>query len=139
MSDVVRETINERLTKYLDRDFAEVVKVPDRLSRSCSQGICVEKDPYISLRYVLELAVDQAANGKGKERHANGEPFDQQKICKISRAVGVGFALGQALKKAEESVRLDRNAGLREILGAINYLAAAYIVLSEVGNPEAGY
>ena len=137
MSDVVVETIDERLTKYLDRDFAEVVKVPDRLSRS-TKPIPTE-DPYISLRYVLELAVDQAANGKGKERHANGEPFDQQKICKISRAVGVGFALGQALKKAEESVRLNKEAALREILGAINYLAAAYIVLSEVGNPEAGY
>ena len=125
----------ERVKEYLTRDF-DVVKVPDKLSRSCSQSSCLEEDPYISLRYVLELAVDQAANGKGKERHANGEPFDQQKICKISRAVGVGFALGQALKKAEESVRLDKDAGLREILGAINYLAAAYIVLNEVGNPE---
>ena len=120
----------ERVKEYLTRDF-DVVKVPDKLSRSCSQSSCLEEDPYISLRYVLELAVDQAANGKGKERHANGEPFDQQKICKISRAVGVGFALGQALKKAEESVRLDKDAGLREILGAINYLAAAYIVLNE--------
>ena len=130
MSDVVGETIDERLAKYLDRDFSsEVAKVPDRLS--CSTQYIPTEDPYISLRYVLELAVDQAANGKGKERHANGEPFDQQKICKISRAVGVGFALGQALKKAEESVRLDKDAGLREILGAINYLAAAYIVLNE--------
>ena len=120
----------ERVKEYLTRDF-DVVKVPDKLSRSCSQSSCLEEDPYISLRYVLELAVDQAANGKGKERHANGEPFDQQKICKISRAVGVGFALGQALKKVEESIRLDKDAGLREILGAINYLAAAYIVLSE--------
>ena len=60
MSDAV-ETIDERLTKYLDRDFAEVVKVPDRLSRS-TKPIPTE-DPYISLRYVLELAVDQAANG----------------------------------------------------------------------------
>ena len=120
----------ERVKEYLTRDF-DIVKVPDRLSRSCSQSSCLEEDPYISLRYVLELAVDQAANGKGKERHANGEPFDQQKICKISRAVGVGFALGQALKKAEESVRLNKDAGLREILGAINYLAAAYIVLNE--------
>ena len=137
MSDVTVETIDERVTKYLDRDFAEVVKVPDRLSRSTKPS--PTEDPYISLRYVLELAVDQAANGKGKERHANGEPFDQQKICKISRAVGVGFALGQALKKAEESVRLDRDAGLREILGAINYLAAAYIVLNEVSNPQRGY
>ena len=118
----------EGVKEYLIRDFG-VVKAPDRLSRS-TEPVPVE-NPYRSLRYVLELAVDQAANGKGKERHASGEPFDQQKICKISRAVGVGFALGQAIKKAEESVRLNKESGLREILGAINYLAAAYIVLNE--------
>ena len=127
---IVNDTIPDRVKEYLTRDF-DVVKVPDRLSRSCSQSSCLEEDPYISLRYVLELAVDQAANGQGKERLANGEPFDLLKICKFSRAVGVGFALGQALKKAEESVRLNKEAALREILGAINYLAAAHIVLSE--------
>ncbi len=86
---------------------------------------------YESLGAVLQLAIDQAAKGKGVERHASGEPFSQQKICRISRSVGVGFALGQAEKKIEESVRLDAEAGLRELLGAINYTAAGYIVLQE--------
>ena len=86
---------------------------------------------YESLGHVLQMAVDQAANGKGKERHACGEPFDQQKICRISRFLGVGFALGQAEKKIEESVRLDGEAGQAELLGAINYVAAGLIVMAE--------
>ena len=88
-------------------------------------------DGYETLGAVLQLAIDQAAKGKGADRHASGEPFDQQKICRISRAVGVGFALGQAEKKIEESQRLPPDAGLRELLGAINYTAAGYIVVSE--------
>jgi hypothetical protein len=86
---------------------------------------------YESLGQVLQLAVDQAAKGKGLSRHASGEPFDQQKICRISRAVGVGFALGQAEKKIEESARLPVEAALHELLGAINYTAAGYIVTAE--------
>jgi len=87
---------------------------------------------YQSLRRVLDLALDQAANGKGKERHANeGEPFEKQKICEIARRVGLAFPIGQAIKKAEESVRLGLDAGIRENLGAIKYLAAAVIVMEE--------
>ena len=88
--------------------------------------------PYASLRRVLDLAWQQAANGKGRERHAkDGEPFEQQKICEIARRVGLGFPIGQAVKKAEESVGLGIGAGIRENLGAINYLAAAVIVMEE--------
>jgi len=96
------------------------------------EGESINPDEYQSLRRVLDLALDQAANGKGKERHANeGEPFEKQKICEISRRVGLAFPIGQAIKKAEESVRLGLDAGIRENLGAINYLAAAVIVMEE--------
>jgi hypothetical protein len=86
---------------------------------------------YESLSDVLSLAIQQAATGKGKERHATGEPFDKQPICNISRQVGVGFALGQAMKKIQESTRMDKVAGTFELLGAINYIAAAIIVRGE--------
>lgn len=86
---------------------------------------------YEALADVLALAIEQAAYGKGKERHANGEPFDQQKICRISRSMGCGFALGQAIKKIEEAARLDGPAAMAELLGAINYTAAGGIVLAE--------
>ena len=83
---------------------------------------------YDSLYLVLQEALDQAQIGKGVERHAeDGEPFDKQLICAITRRVGLGFPLGQAIKKAIESTRLGGEAGAQELLGAINYLSAAVI------------
>lgn len=88
-------------------------------------------DGYKSLCQVLTSAIQQASGGKGRERHAKpGEPFEKQKICEITRRVGLGYPLGQAIKKAEESLRLG-DRGPAEILGAINYLAAAYLVMDE--------
>jgi hypothetical protein len=89
---------------------------------------------YAPLNGVLKRAYEQAKDGKGKERHAKDkEPFDKQKICEITRRVGLGYPLGQAIKKAEESQRLSPEAAVKEILGAINYLAAAVIVIEEGG------
>lgn len=88
-------------------------------------------DDYAPLRRVLDLALEQASGGKGKERHADGKPFDQQPMLEIGRMVGVGFCLGQAMKKAQESSRMQPDAAKRELLGAINYLAGAYLLLEE--------
>lgn len=87
---------------------------------------------YESLADVLQEAIDQAQHGKGRERHAGGnESFDRQKICEITRRVGLGYPLGQAIKKAEESLTLGGERGVAELLGAINYLAAAVICSRE--------
>ena len=87
---------------------------------------------YEALGSVLKLAIDQAAVGKGAERHAEvGEPFDRQLICAIERRAGGGFCIGQAVKKTLESQRLNRTGGIQELLGAINYLAAAVVVIQE--------
>lgn len=90
---------------------------------------------YASLYSVLKDALHQAAAGKGKERHANDDPFERQSICEITRKHGLAFATGQAAKKLEESHRLlqlrGAEAAINEILGAINYAAAAVIVLRE--------
>lgn len=94
-----------------------------------------DSDNYASLRSVLSDALHQAAFGKGKERHANDDPFERQSICEITRKHGLAFATGQAAKKLEESHRLlqlrGAEAAINEILGAINYAAAAVIVLRE--------
>jgi hypothetical protein len=92
-----------------------------------------KKNPYKSLKDILNLAYLQASEGKGKERHASGEPFEDQPICSITRKVGIGFCLGQALKKIEESTRLSQYPGreIGELLGAINYIAGAIIVINE--------
>lgn len=82
---------------------------------------------YEKLADVLHRAFDQAARGKGKERHAQGEPFDRQVMQDGARRFGVGALLFQAFKKSEESQRLEDQRGINELLGAIVYLAGAVI------------
>lgn len=96
-----------------------------------------QPDPvgYASLKRVLRAAYEQAAFGKGRERHANDKPFDCQPIMEIGRMVGTGYQLGQAMKKAQEAGGMSRkgrhDAAKAELLGAINYLAAAYLQIEE--------
>lgn len=93
-------------------------------------------DPYAPLWRVLDAAYDQAANGKGKERHANDKAFTAQPIMEIARMVGPGYQLGQAMKKSAESFgmfgRGNYAAARSEMLGAINYLAASYLLMEEI-------
>lgn len=106
-------------------------KIPTELIHLVTSRSPVSRDPYESLKEVLDDALRQASDGKGKERHAKkDEPFDKQKICEITRRVGLGYPIGQAIKKAEESLRLGTR-GPDELLGAINYLAAAVICMRE--------
>ncbi len=85
---------------------------------------------YETLASVLDEALEQAQAGKGRERHASGEPFVEQPIVAICEDLGSAeFAVGQAHKKSREALRLSRLAARRELLGAINYLAAAVLVL----------
>lgn len=91
----------------------------------------LEGDGYDSLRRVMELAVTQASKGKGRDRHASEKPFRKQPIMEIGRMVGVGYHTGQAMKKAQEAMRLPNGHARTELLGAINYLAAAYLLLEE--------
>ena len=90
-------------------------------------------DPdYKSLAVVLVDAYKQASEGKGKDRHATNNPFDKQPLLEISRMVGIGGPLFQAMKKCQEATRLptvDRQVA--ELLGAINYIASAVILLKE--------
>ena len=92
---------------------------------------------YASLRAILDEAYDQAATGKGRDRHAQGQPFERQPICEIARLVGPAFPIGQALKKGQEAMRLPSGRAEAELLGAINYLAAAVIVMRETPHGEA--
>ena len=93
-------------------------------------------DGYDSLRAIYAMALEQAQGGKGRERHANGQPFDQQPICQGGRRFGAGCLIYQAWKKAHETpVLMNMDNGteraIRELLGVINYAAAAIIVLQE--------
>ena len=88
---------------------------------------------YESLGLALGEAVAQAARGKGADRHAEkGEPFSDQLIMSIPKRLGDGgecFCLGQAAKKIFESRRLAPAPSRAELLGAINYIAAAWSLL----------
>lgn len=90
---------------------------------------------YAPLKRVLMTAYNHAAVGKGRERHANGGDFLTQDIMAIARVHGIGFQTGQAEKKVREShgmmERGDYRLAKAELLGAINYLAAAYLLIEE--------
>jgi len=81
---------------------------------------------YKELSRVLWEAFDQAAWGKGRERHANDEPFEDQLMMTITRLVD-SFPLGQAIKKIVESQRLDYPYNKLELIGAINYIAGGIL------------
>lgn len=92
-----------------------------------------QNDGYDQLRRVLAMAVEQAARGKGKERHATpGEPFELQQIVTIGKWLGsFDGEVFQACKKAIEAKRLPKRKAINELLGSINYLAAA-VLLAEL-------
>lgn len=103
----------------------------------------VPEEGFESLFNILKEAHDQAAFGKGKERHGQGLPYAAQPMQTISFMLrGSQGLLWQAMKKIQEAngklddarVSGDReeigNAkrfARRELLGAINYLAGALI------------
>ena len=90
---------------------------------------------YQKLVDALAGAVDQAESGKGKERHADGEDFENQKICVIGRWLKkspVAGPLQQAVKKIVESAGFTPKRAIHELHGAINYAGAAIILLQEI-------
>lgn len=95
-------------------------------------------DAYSSLRRVLDAAYDQAATGKGAERHANARSFESQPMQSISDLLGDNHGLlFQAVKKIQESTRLPHyRRRERELLGAINYIAGAIIFDMNHSTPE---
>lgn len=91
---------------------------------------------YEILRTMLLKAYDQATSGKGLERHAQGRDFSDQPIFQIQELLGFNGYVGpafQAIKKIQEGVnnyssgRFDYAALEKELLGAINYIAAILI------------
>jgi hypothetical protein len=96
-------------------------------------------DRYNALARILGDAMNQASSGKGKERHADGERFENQKICVINRWLHgspIAGPLFQAVKKAVESSRMTYDAAIRELYGSINYIAAGILLLEELKASE---
>jgi hypothetical protein len=97
-----------------------------------------EEDPYKSLSDVLDDAYDQSSRGKGKERHANDNKFEDQVICVVGRLLKdhpFGAHAYQVIKKTIEAGRLYKikgpDAAYQEMLGAMVYAAAMSILIKE--------
>lgn len=108
-----------------------------------------EIDPYVPedeeeeehpLESIFADVLAQVTNGKGVERHGKTEDgkdltFSEQPLMVITRYVGNGYPLGQAMKKLSEVPCLlkskGRDAAYKEILGAIAYAAAAALYIKE--------
>lgn len=94
-----------------------------------------QPEHYRKLRDILDAAYHQAASGKGKERHATDNAWQDQPIGQIGRMVGPGFNSGQAIKKLTEAMgmlkRGERDAAIREVLGAIVYSASVIMLIGE--------
>lgn len=87
---------------------------------------------YEALDGVLLKAFNQAASGKGAERHADGKIWTEQPIFTIAAQVGDGFNAGQVIKKTQEAQQMasrgEHAKACHEILGAIVYAASLYVI-----------
>ena len=104
-------------------------RVPDFGPRAPAPAPAERSDDYAVLRRVLGDAYDQAAKGKGKERHAQSLPFERQPMQKLIELYGPGFAAGQIGKKSQEALRLDPVRAKAELLGVIVYAAGLIVHL----------
>ena len=95
-------------------------------------------DPrFAPLAKVLIEAYEHAASGKGADRHdANGATIEDQPIVAFGRMLNSidGHAY-QVMKKAHEASLMARRGNaqgaIAEMLGVINYAAAAIIVMRQ--------
>jgi hypothetical protein len=131
--DEIHKEASERMDGILRDTMRQVLTTG---SAYVTIGTPPSDDGYDSLRAVLAQAVEQASGGKGAERHSNRQPFDQQPICQGGRRFGISGLVYQCWKKSHEvPVLLAMDDGkaraVRELLGVINYAAAAILVLQE--------
>ena len=84
-------------------------------------------DRYTGLKGILHDAFLRAAVGKGSDRHGNDKDFEEQPILRIQEMVGRGFVLGQIIKKASESAKMEGKAFDDEMLDVIVYAAGAIL------------
>lgn len=126
-------------SRYISPDLSNLFKPQPEATMSQQQEVIKPAEMnnvrkgYQGLATVFERSLNQAQNGKGNERHQVGETsFEQQPICELARLFGTGYNFGQAAKKAHETSQLStKEAKVNELLGAINYLAAAVLVIEE--------
>lgn len=103
-----------------------------------------KNNPCSALEKVLIEAFEQAAIGKGKERHtiSDTQLFENQPIMAIPRLLrnsvknypqGLAY---QAIKKIVEAFHMDdQEKATHELKGAINYIGASILAIRELKIP----
>lgn len=92
-----------------------------------------DRDDYLPLLRTFLGALEQAAYGKGRERHANDLPFVEQPILAVARMLNSDAGLAQqVIKKTIEARSLPPKAArINELRGTLVY-AAAMILFEEM-------
>lgn len=92
-----------------------------------------DRDDYLPLLRTFLGALEQAAYGKGRERHANDLPFTEQPILTMARMLDNDAGLAQqVIKKTVEARSLPtKQARINELRGTLVY-AAAMILFEEM-------
>lgn len=120
-------------------DFAALMEIiplktpaPRQPVRGCIP-VTLAVPGYERLADILGQAFQQSAQGKGVERHANGQPWEKQSLITLAEYTGHGGPQYQLMKKTREAGdmanRGEKDAAKREILGAIVYAAAMFHVI----------
>ena len=125
----------QRAAEYIQQLENEIRDLNvDRASATPTLEPRPKADQYGVLTKELNNVADQAINGNGHARHATPEPFERQSSMEISRRLSkhtAGAPLFQVVKKVYESGRLDHDAAIKELQGAIIYLTMAITILRE--------
>ena len=92
-----------------------------------------DRDDYLPLLRTFLGALEQAAYGKGRERHANDLPFIEQPILTMAQMLDSDAGLAQqVIKKTIEARSLPtKQARINELRGTLVY-AAAMILFEEM-------
>ena len=92
-----------------------------------------DRDDYLPLLHTFLGALEQAAYGKGRERHANDLPFIEQPILTMAQMLDSDAGLAQqVIKKTIEARTLPtKQARINELRGTLVY-AAAMILFEEM-------
>lgn len=98
-----------------------------------------DRDDYLPLLRTFLGALEQAAYGKGRERHANDLPFVEQPILTMAHMLGSDAGLAQqVIKKTIEARTLPtKQARINELRGTLVYAAAMILFEEMYGKPDA--
>lgn len=97
-----------------------------------------DRDDYLPLLRTFLSALEQAAYGKGRERHANDLPFTEQPILTMARMLNSDAGLAQqVIKKTNEARGLPtKHARIKELRGVMVYAAAMVLFEEMYGKPD---